>query len=83
MPGHVAVCALLSRVTKPHLTLGAVPRGVHAAFAPAVAPGAACSLVLRLFRWIALRDGGRKVSEGERTHDSTTTSPSPAAIVSY
>ena len=84
MPQHVAVCALLSCVTQPHLTLGAVPRGEYTAFATAVTPGAACTPVLRLLGGIALGNGGRKMSERERTHNSSTTASSfPAAVVSY
>ena len=84
MPQHKAVCALLSRVTQPLLTLGAVPRGVHAAFGPGITSGAACPLVLGLLRWIALGDGGGKVAEREGTHSSSTmASSSPAAVIPY
>ena len=83
VPQHEAVCALLSRVTQPFLTLEAVPQGVHAAFVPPITSVVACSLVLGLLRWIALRDGGGKVAEREGTHDSTTASSSPAAVIPY
>ena len=82
MPRHEAVCALLSRMAQPHLTLGTVPRGEDASFCPAVTPRAACSLVLRLLGGIAFRDGGGEVSERKGTHNSaTTTSSSPAAVI--
>ena len=81
MPQHEA---LLSRVTQPLMTLGAVPRGVHAAFGPPITSGAAYLLVLRHFRWIALGDGGGKVVEREGMHNSSTTaSSSPAAVIPY
>ena len=83
VPQHEAVCALLSRVTQPLLTLGAVPRGVHAAFGPPITSGAVCLLVLGLLRWIGLRDGGGKEAEREDTHNSTTANSSPATVIPY
>ena len=84
MPQHEAVCALLSCVTQPLLTLGAVPGGVHTPFGPAITSGAACPLMLGLLGWIALGDGGGKVAEREGTHNSSTTAgSSPAAVVPY
>ena len=84
VPQHEAVCALLSRRTQPLLTLGAVPRGLHAAFGPPITSGAACLLVLGLHRWIALRDDGGKVAEREGTPKSSTmASLSPAAVIPY
>ena len=82
MPQHEAVCALLSCVTQPLLTLGAVPGGVHTPFGPAITSGAACLLMLGLFGWIALGDGGGKVAEGMH-NSSTMASSSPAAVVPY
>ena len=58
---------MLSRVAQPHFALGAVPRGVNTFLAPTVAPTTSCPLVLRLFVGIFLRDGCRKVTQGERT----------------
>ena len=83
VPQHEAVCALLSCVTQPLLTLGAVPGGVHTPFGPAITSGAACLLMLGLFGWIALGDGGGKVAEEGMHNSSTTASSSPAAVVSY
>ena len=83
VPQHEAVCVLLSCVTQPHLTLGAVPLGEDGPFAPTVAPDAVGPPMLGLPCGITLWDGIRKMSERERMQNSTTSGSFPATVVFY
>ena len=84
VPGQEAICAPLSCVAQPHLTLGAVPRGGNTPLAPVVAPGASGPPVFRLSCWNSFGDGCGEMSERERTHNSSTaTSTFPAVVVPY